>query len=108
MSVQSLLIEATIPANATNRLLWNMTCPTTMNRKILEIRDYFTGAGVMDLVRETDTQYKSEKTISDFYKRPQVLEIDWGAGVTMYLYGTDRSGASNSIKMIIIYEETPV
>jgi len=108
MAIKKYLIEATIGANATDQKLWEMTCPTTVNRRVIETRSYLTGAGVLRLERETEQVTINEKTISDHYKRPDILDIAWEAGVTLYLYGTDRSGASNDIKYEIIFEEVPI
>jgi len=37
MAIKKYLIEATIGANATDQKLWEMTCPTTVNRRVIEL-----------------------------------------------------------------------
>jgi len=108
MSVEKEVIEKAISANATKELLWQCSCPTVVNRKIVEVRASMAGAGVLHLYRETDEKWCEEKILLDKYNKPDVVDIDWSAGVTIYFYGTDRSGASNAIKISIFYEEVPI
>jgi len=108
MSIEKEIIERTIPAGAEKFALWQGSCPTVVNRRIVEIRASIAGSGVLMLYRETDEKWAEEKTLLDKYNEGDVVDINWGAGVTMYLYGTDRSGTANSIKVAIFYEELPI
>jgi len=108
MSIQKIIIEATITANATDEKLWEQSCPTIVNRRLVEVRAIFTGAGKLAIMRETDEVWTDEKTLLEQYKREDVLDVSWPGGVTMYLYGTDTSGAANAVKIALFYEELPV
>jgi len=107
MSIQKEIIEATITGNATDQLLWQRTCPTVVNRRVVEVRTCFTGAGKLKLLRETDEMWADQKTIQETYKREDVVDVAWEKGVTIYLYGTDTSGANNPVKVALFYEELP-
>lgn len=108
MGTQKIVIEAIITGNATDQKLWEQSCPTILNRRLVEVRAIFTGAGKLKILRETDEQWAAEKTLLEQYKREDVVDVAWEAGVTLYLYGTDTSGAANAVKVALFYEELPV
>ena len=107
MGIQKIVIEATITASATDQKLWEQSCPTVINRRLVEIRASFTGAGKLKILRETDEVWAEQKTLQELYKREDVIDVAWEKGVTMYLYGTDTSGAANAVKIALFYEELP-